>query len=108
MSAFLVLTTLGADADARALAHALVEARVAACVNIVAGIHSVYRWQGRVDDDAEQLLIIKTTAERVDALREALLARHPYEVPEIVVIPIAGMSEAYAAWFRSAVAEPPL
>lgn len=98
----LVLTTLGADADARALAHALVEARVAACVNVVERIHSVYRWEGRVTGDDEQLLIIKTSRERLDALRGELFARHPYEVPEFVVIPIASTSEAYGAWLLGA------
>jgi periplasmic divalent cation tolerance protein len=100
----LVLTTTGADFDARALAHALVEARLAACVNIVERIHSIYRWEGRVSDDAEQLLIIKTSDERVRALREELFKRHPYEVPEFVVVPIAETSDAYGAWVLASVA----
>ena len=107
MKPVLVLTTTGADFDAHALAHALVEARLAACVNIKT-IASVYRWEGRVVDDDERLLIIKTSDERVEALREELFARHPYEVPEFVVVSIERMSDAYEAWFRSAVAEPPL
>jgi periplasmic divalent cation tolerance protein len=94
----LVLTTVGADFDARALAHALVEARLAACVNIVPAIHSVYRWEGEVADDAEQLLLIKTSEERVDALREELFKRHPYDVPEFVVVQIDQTSDAYGAW----------
>jgi periplasmic divalent cation tolerance protein len=98
MKPLLVLTTVGADFDARALAHALVEARLAACVNIVERLHSVYRWEGRVMDDAEQLLLIKTTDERVDALREALMQRHPYDVPEFVVLAIESTSDAYGAW----------
>ena len=106
MKAVLVLTTVNTDFDARALAHALVEARLAACVNIVERIHSVYRWEDRVADDAEQLLVIKTNDARVTELREELLRRHPYEVPEFVVIPIAEISEAYGAWLGSAVAEP--
>lgn len=103
MNPVLVLTTTGADFDARALAHALVEARLAACVNIVAPVHSVYRWEGRVADDAEQLLIIKTTDERVAALRDELLRLHPYDVPEFVVLPIAGTSAAYGAWLAEAI-----
>ena len=103
MNAVVVLTTVGADFDARALAHALVEARLAACVNIVASMHSVYRWEGRVTGDDEQLLLIKTTESQVDALREELFKRHPYEVPEFVVLPIAGMSDAYGAWLRAQV-----
>ena len=102
MSAVLVLTTIGADGDARALAHALVEARVAACVNIVDRVRSVYRWEGRIEDDAEQLLIIKTSEERVAALREELFARHPYAVPEFVVMPVE-VSEAYGEWLLGAV-----
>ena len=101
MKPVLVLTTTGADFDARALAHALVEARLAACVNIVERIHSVYRWEGRVMDDAEQLLVIKTSDERVEALREELFQRHPYEVPEFVVVPIGETSDAYGAWVLS-------
>ena len=87
MKPLVVLTTVGADFDARVLAHALVEARLAACVNIVAGMHSVYRWEGRVTGDDEQLLVIKTTDARLDALREELFRRHPYDVPEFLVLP---------------------
>lgn len=102
MKPLLVLTTTGADFDARALAHALVEARLAACVNIVDRIHSVYRWEGRVSGDAEQLLIIKTSEDRVNALRDELLRLHPYDVPEFVVVPISETSEAYGAWLAGA------
>lgn len=101
--AVLVLTTVGADFDARALARDLVEARVAACVNILPAVQSVYRWEGRVTEDAEQLLVIKTTDERVDALREELFRRHPYTVPEFVVVPVAAISEAYGAWLEDSV-----
>ena len=99
----IILTTVGADFDARALASALVEARLAACVNILDRVHSVYRWEGRVTSDDEQLLVIKTTDARVDALREELFKRHPYEVPELVVLPILGMSDAYGAWLQAQV-----
>lgn len=101
--AVLVLTTVGADFDARALARDLVEARVAACVNILPAVQSVYRWEGRVTEDAEQLLVIKTTDERVDALREELFRRHPYTVPEFVVVPVTAISEAYGAWLEDSV-----
>jgi periplasmic divalent cation tolerance protein len=99
----LVLTSVGADFDARAMAHQLVEARVAACVNIVDRIHSVYRWEGRVTDDAEQLLVIKTTGDRVNALRELLFRLHPYQVPEYVVLHMDETSEAYGNWLRDSV-----
>jgi periplasmic divalent cation tolerance protein len=103
MTPVIVLTTVSPEFDARALAHALVEAKLAACVNIVERIHSVYRWEGRVQDDAEQLLIIKTSDTRVDALREELFTRHPYGVPEFVVLPITSTSEAYGAWLLDSV-----
>ena len=103
MKPLLVLTTVGADFDARALAHALVEARLAACVNIIDRMTSVYRWEDRVAEDGEQLLLIKTTDMRVDALREELFRRHPYDVPEFVVLPIESTSEAYGAWLLESV-----
>ena len=98
MSEVVVLTTVGASFDAASLAKALVEARVAACVNILPQVRSIYRWQGKVEDDAEQLLLIKTTGERVDALREAVFARHPYEVPEFVVIALDRVEGPYRDW----------
>jgi len=102
MKPLVVLTTVGAAFDARSLAHALVEARLAACVNIVAGMHSVYRWEGRVTGDDEQLLVIKTTDARLDALREELFRLHPYEVPEFVVLAVE-TSEGYGAWLVESV-----
>lgn len=103
MKPVLVLTTVGADFDARALARTLVEARLAACVNIVERVRSVYRWEDRVAEDGEQLLLIKTTDMRVDALREELFRLHPYDVPEFVVLPIDSTSEAYGAWLLESV-----
>ncbi|MGN6182562.1 MAG: divalent-cation tolerance protein CutA [Thermoanaerobaculia bacterium] len=103
MKPVLVLTTVGAGFDAGTLATSLVDARLAACVNIVDKLHSIYRWEGRVVEDAEQLLIIKTTDERVNALREALFAQHPYEVPEFVVVAISETSEAYGKWILDSV-----
>ncbi len=103
MKPVLVLTTVGAGFDAGALATSLVDARLAACVNIVDKLRSIYRWEGRVVEDAEQLLIIKTTDERVNALREALFVQHPYEVPEFVVVAISETSEAYGQWILDSV-----
>ena len=102
MKACVVLTTVAAGFDAAALARTLVEQRLAACVNIVAEVRSIYRWNDGVDDEREQLLLIKTTEERVDALREALLARHPYEVPEFIVLS-AEAHGAYGAWLVQSV-----
>ena len=104
MTPVIVLTTVGADFDARSLAHALIDQRLAACVNIVPSVTSVYRWQGRIEEEGEQLLVIKTVDDNVHDLREALFARHPYEVPEFMVLPVAATSEAYGAWLLESTA----
>ena len=102
MKACVVLTTVGAGFDAAALAKALVEERVAACVNILPAVESIYRWENAIEDDREQMLVIKTTEERVEALRAALFSRHPYEVPEFVVLS-GEVSGAYADWLLHSV-----
>ncbi|HEX7707145.1 MAG TPA: divalent-cation tolerance protein CutA [Thermoanaerobaculia bacterium] len=99
----IVLTTVAESFDSRSLARSLVEARLAACVNIIDRVVSIYRWEGSVSEDAEQLLVIKTSDERVDALRDALLAQHSYDVPEFVVLPIEATSDAYGAWLLESV-----
>lgn len=101
----LVLTTLGGDADAAALARTLVTEGLAACVNVLPGITSVYRWKGAIEADREQLLVIKTGAERVAALQTRLLELHPYELPEFVVLD-ARASMAYAAWVLESTVPP--
>lgn len=98
MDPLIVLTTVGADFDPRALARDLVERRLAACVNIVDRIHSIYRWEGAVTEDDERLLLIKTSAERLHELKEAVFAAHPYEVPEFVVIEIDRIEGPYGNW----------
>jgi periplasmic divalent cation tolerance protein len=103
VKACVVLTTVGADFDAAALARTLVEQRLAACVNIVAEVRSIYRWKNAIEDEREQLLVIKTTDGRVDALREALFAQHPYEVPEFVVL-AGDAGGAYAEWLTDSTA----
>jgi len=102
-----VLSAVGAPPDAQRIARALVEERVAACVNIVPGITSIYRWKGAVEQEAELLLVIKTTGERVEQLKARLLQLHPYELPEVVVIPIGGGHGAYLEWIAQQV-QPPL
>lgn len=94
----LVLTTLPADADAAAIAEALVDARVAACVNLLPVMESFYRWEGAIEHDNERQLVIKTTRPQVDALWERLRALHPYDVPEFVVVPIVDGNAAYLRW----------
>jgi periplasmic divalent cation tolerance protein len=103
MSALLVFSTVGDADDAERVARDLVERRLAACVNIVPGLTSVYRWKGKVETEAELLLVIKTTRDRFEALREALLSVHPYEVPEVVGVPIESGHEAYLSWLHESV-----
>ena len=98
MNPVIVLTTVGADFNVRPIAHDLVVRRLAACVNIVDRVQSIYEWEGQIAEEREQLLIIKTVESRIDELREALLAQHPYDLPEFVVVPIAALSDAYREW----------
>ena len=99
----IVLSAVGAQPDAERIARALVEERRAACVNVVAGVVSVYRWKGVVEKENELMLLIKTVAAQVDALKKRLLELHPYELPEVVVIPIAGGHAPYLAWLEEQV-----
>jgi periplasmic divalent cation tolerance protein len=96
--AVIVLTTVGADADAASLARTLVEERLAACVNVLPAMTSIYRWKGAVEQDREQQLVIKTTGERVAALEARIRQLHSYEVPEFLVLPASGGSAAYLQW----------
>ena len=98
MSTLLVLTNLPDRAAAERLADALIEKRVAACVNILAPCRSVYRWKGAVQHDEEHPVLIKTTADRYPALETAIRAVHPYELPEIIAVPIERGLPAYLAW----------
>jgi len=99
-----VLTTTGSEEEASRIARALVERRLAACVNIVAGVRSVYAWRGEICDDAEMLLVSKTTRGRFEALAATIRELHSYDVPEIVALPTAAVDPAYAAWLAGSVA----
>ena len=99
----MAFTTLPADFDATTLAQDLVAAGLAACVNVLPTVTSVYTWEGVPQVDKEQQLIIKTTHEAVDALWEVLRSRHPYDTPEFVVVPIIDGSEDYLAWVEKSV-----
>jgi periplasmic divalent cation tolerance protein len=94
----LVLSTLPGDTDAGAFAQALVEARLAACVNVLPMMESVFRWEGRIDRDTERQMLIKTTRQRVPALWERVRALHPYDVPEFIVLPIVDGNAEYLRW----------
>lgn len=95
-----VLTTCAAEADAERLARALVEGRLAACVNVVPGVRSFYRWKGKVDSGVEFLLIVKTSRELFPALRAEMEKLHPYELPELLALPVVTGAENYLSWFE--------
>ncbi len=98
MSALLVLTNLPDRASAEKLADQLVGQRLAACVNILAPCRSVYRWEDEVQHDEECPVLIKTTAERYPALEAAIRAHHPYELPEIIAVPVERGLPEYLGW----------
>jgi periplasmic divalent cation tolerance protein len=94
----LVLTTVPDREAAERLGHALVEERLIACANLIPGLHSIYRWQGEVQSEAEVLLLMKTRRARLTSLKERLPQLHPYEVPELLALPVADGLDAYCGW----------
>ncbi len=94
----LICCTCPTEALAHSLAEQLVSAQLAACVNILPQIQSVYRWQGKLEKSLEQLLMIKTTAQNYSEIEEFILAHHPYEVPEIIALPIVQGEPRYLQW----------
>jgi periplasmic divalent cation tolerance protein len=101
--ALVVFCTCQDKAQADHIAEALIEARLAACVNILPPLRSIYRWQGKVEHAEETLLLIKSTADRFPALRDRIADLHTYETPEIIALPIADGSEKYLSWLREQV-----
>lgn len=99
--ALVVLVTAPTAEQAVELARALVDERLAACGNVLAGVRSVYRWEGSVHEDAEALLVLKTTRARFEALRERVIALHPYQVPEVLALPVEAGSADYLAWIAA-------
>ncbi len=97
-----MLCTCPDEAAATEIATALLAAELAACVNCVAGIRSIYRWDGQIRDDAEVLLVIKTSAARYGALETLVRAHHPYEMPEIIALPVVAGAQDYLSWIRQA------
>ena len=98
-----ILTTCPDEAVAARIGRALVESGLAACVTRVGPVHSTYRWQGAVQDEPEVLLVIKTVKTRYPELEMRLKSLHPYEVPEVIVLPIQSGSPDYLAWLQEAV-----
>ena len=98
MSVLLALCTTPNDEVAAQLARSLVEERLAACVSRIGGVRSTYRWDGEIRDEAEVLLLIKTTRERFDALKSRLSALHPYDVPELIAFAAVDGLAAYLGW----------
>jgi periplasmic divalent cation tolerance protein len=101
-----VLVTVPDSDTGRALAQQVVEARLAACGSLIPGLTSVYRWEGRVQQDPDALIIFKTTAGRLPALKKTVVAHHPYEVPELLVLPTIHGHLPYLEWVRNEVGEP--
>ena len=93
-----VLSACDSEAQATTVARALVERRVAACVNILPGARSIFRWKGKVEDAAEWLLVIKSRRDLFEALRAELQRVHSYEVPEVIALPVVEGSQGYLAW----------
>lgn len=101
METILVISNLPDQASAEKLAAVLIEQRLAACVNVLSPCTSVYRWQGQVETATEVPVFIKTTRERYPALEAAIRAHHPYELPEIIAVPLVAGLPAYLEWVRT-------
>jgi periplasmic divalent cation tolerance protein len=99
----IVLTTAGSADEARKIAQALVERRLAACVNIVPQIESVYRWQGKIETASEWLLVIKTVAEAFGDVHATLKALHSYEIPECIMLEVSDGGQEYLDWIAASV-----
>jgi len=104
--AVLILTTWPAAQDPESLARTLVEQRLAACVNVLPPMQSIYRWNEAVETESERQLVIKTVTANVEAVRDSLKDLHPYEVPEFLVLPVAGASAMYLAWLEGSTRRP--
>ena len=101
----IVLTTCGSEEEARRLAYYLVENKLAACVNVISQVNSIYRWQGKVESAWEWLLVVKTTKKIFPKVREAILGLHSYETPECIVLSVEGGSSSYLQWIDESVSQ---
>jgi periplasmic divalent cation tolerance protein len=95
-----VLVTCGSEEEALKIAHSLVEERVAACVNVVSPVRSIYRWEGKILDEKEWILIIKTQRQRFEQLEKKVKSLHSYSVPEIIGLPIVEGASSYLKWLE--------
>lgn len=105
MDEILVLSTAGTLSLAQEIASALIEAREAACVNIVPGIRSIYRWGGKVCNEGEFLILIKSTSDKFESVRARVRLMHTYQVPEVIALPVTNGDADYLAWIRSSLQE---
>ncbi|HEY5944966.1 MAG TPA: divalent-cation tolerance protein CutA [Kofleriaceae bacterium] len=103
MAALVVFSTFPTPEKAAEIARTLVTEQLAACVNLVGPVRSIYRWQGELSDDSETLAVIKTTRERFEAMKTRLVELHPYEVAEVIALPIEAGHAPYLAWLTGAV-----
>lgn len=99
----IVLSTVALHENAISMARTLVQERLAACVNVAPAVESIYWWQDKVDHSMEYVLMIKTSESKITALRERLIALHPYEVPEFIVLSVESGSDAYLGWIRESI-----
>jgi len=99
----IVLTTCGSEDEAEKIARHLIENRLAACVNIISGAKSIYRWQEKVESAQEWLLLVKTTTKKISLVRNAILKLHSYDVPEFIVLSIEDGDAAYLGWIADSV-----
>lgn len=101
--ALVAITALGNEADARALVTALVQDRIIACGTLLSGARSIYRWEGSVREESEVVVLLKTDVAKWDALRVAVERHHPYDVPELLALPVTHGLERYLSWLASEV-----
>ena len=104
-TARIVLTTAASPEEARRIARALVEERLAACATLIPAVESIYRWQGRIETSAETMLLLKTEMAQLKALEDRLLALHSYDTPEFLVLPVEAGNEKYLRWLSEATKE---
>ena len=100
-SAIVILVTVGSEQEAETIATALLEERLAACVNVTSPVRSLYRWEGRIADDREWQMIIKTQARLFEALAARVRALHSYDVPEIIALPVLAGATDYVDWIQN-------